>query len=56
LLMAKSVLSILNETTIVVFVSTVQLNGVSEQAAAGYHSKRFCPMTRRVLQCVFAVK
>ena len=52
LLMAKSVLSILNETTIVVFVSTVQLNGLSEQAAAGYHSKRFCPMTRSSAMCV----
>lgn len=55
-MMAKSVLSILNETTIVVFVSTVQLKGVSEQAAAEYHSKRFYLMTCRVLQCVFAVK
>jgi hypothetical protein len=55
-LMERSVLSILNETTIVVFVSTVQLKGVSEQAAAEYHSKRFCPMARRVLQCVFCCK
>ncbi len=39
--MEKSVLSILNETTIVV--SVVQLKGVSKQtAAAGYRSNRFC--------------
>ena len=49
--MEKSVLSILNETTIVV--SVVQLKGVSKQAAAaGYRSNRFCQITRKVLRCV----
>ena len=50
--MEKSVLSILNETTIVV--SVVQLKGVSKQiaAAAGYRSNRFFQITRKVLRCV----
>ena len=42
--MEKSVLSILNETTIVV--SVVQLKGVRKQtAAAGYRSNRLCQIT-----------
>jgi hypothetical protein len=49
--MEKSVLSILNETTIVV--SVVQLKGVSKQtAAAGYRSNRFFQITCKVLRCV----
>jgi hypothetical protein len=50
--MKKSVLSILNETTIVI--SVVQLKGVRKQTAAGYRSNRFCQITRKVLH-VFVV-